>query len=718
MMVRVPKTHMNSTSQMQSSQGEIASDIMLKRIFDSVDVAIVMFDRDRRVIYCNKTAAMLPGFVPVGSFIDKGRSDTFSSNEYYDVDGNLLAYPRMSVIERVFQGRETHDLLLEYRNKKDHIQCWISFSAIPVMDASGKFEYGILWYRDVSERKSRDDKLKFLLESTKILSITMDFKQRLEEKARLTVPLLADWCSVDIVQNDNSIKRMALIHRDPKKVEQFQEYEKKYPLLPGVESIPERVIRTGRSEFIPLVTEEIIMGAQTFTEEQRRAVLGLGLTSVMTVPIGSGGKVLGAITLAYAESGRIYSQEDFTFIQEFTNHWRVLLENARLYREISRRDLSKDTFLAYLSHELRNPLAPIKSALELLCMKNKDQELLEDIKTINHQFNLMARLLTDLLDKTRFTSGKIKLDMRQTDLTHIVESVARAVRPIVERAHITLRVSYPKEHIVLFADPTRIEQALSNLVHNAVKFTPPGGSITIDLTQSDGEAVLRVKDTGVGISTSEIGHIFELYYQSERTRQGNQGLGLGLLLVHDIVELHGGSVEARSDGPHKGSEFIVRLPIVESSMDAPISTPDSSVGRSAVKKILVVDDNQAAADSLVRLLIALGWEDAHALYDGRSVLPYLKQHKVDTIFLDVGMPDMNGYELVTLLRERGYADLPIIALTGYGLPEDKQKALDAGFSAHLTKPIGTRELREALGGESMEYKIIVKETDDEAVIPL
>jgi signal transduction histidine kinase/CheY-like chemotaxis protein len=671
---------------------------MLQRIFDSVDVAIIMFDRNRRVIYCNKTAALLPGFVPVGSFIDRGRSDNFESNEYYDVDGNLLAYPRMSVIERVFQGRETHDLLLEYRNKKEHKQCWISFSAIPVMDTNGKFEYGILWYRDVSERKSRDDKLKFLLESTKILSITMDFKQRLEEKARLTVPLLADWCSVDIVQNDNSIKRVALIHRDPQKIEQFKEYEKKYPLLPGVESIPERVIRTGKSEFIPFVTEEIIMGAHTFSEEQRKAVLGLGLTSAMTVPIGSGGKVLGAITLAYAESGRIYSQDDFTFIQEFTNHWRVLLENARLYREISRRDLSKDTFLAYLSHELRNPLAPIKSALELLCIKNKDQELVQDIKTINHQFNLMVRLLSDLLDKTRFTSGKIRLEMRQTDLTHIVESVTKAVHSIVERAQLTLHVAYPEEHIMLFADPTRIEQVLSNLVHNAVKFTPPGGSITIDLAQSDGEAVLSVKDTGVGISASDIDHIFDLYYQSERTQEGNRGLGLGLLLVRDIVTLHGGSVEARSDGPDKGSEFIITLPITESAISPPAPSPPETSTKCAVKKILVVDDNQAAADSLVRLLIALGWEDAHALYDARSVLSYLEKNTVDTIFLDVGMPDMDGYELVKRLREEGYPDLPVIALTGYGLPEDKQKALEAGFTAHLTKPIGTRELREVLGG--------------------
>jgi len=251
---------------------------------------------------------------------------------------------------------------------------------------------------------------------------------------------------------------------------------------------------------------------------------------------------------------------------------------------------------------------------------------------------------------------------------------------------------------VIFADPTRIEQALSNLVHNAVKFTPPAGSIWIDLVRSDKEVVLKVKDTGEGINPSEIDHVFELYYQSERTQHSNQGLGIGLLLVHDIVELHGGSVAAKSEGPNKGSEFIITLPITEGAINSsPESMPAPSVKKSAVKKILVVDDNKSAADSLVRLLRALGWEEVSALYSAQSVLSHLEQNKVDTIFLDVGMPDMDGYELVKILRERGYTDLPIIALTGYGLPEDKQRALQAGFSAHLTKPIGTRELRESVG---------------------
>lgn len=699
----MPKSSNSKLMKIPPLQSPSASALhdLFHRMLDAVDLAVTTFDQDHRVIYSNQPATMLPGYVAVGSLIDSEAADNMKNNEYYDVEGNLIAYPISTIIKAVTEGRETHDLLLEYRNRGDHTECWISFSAIPVMDARGKFQYGILLYRNVTERQSCDAKLTFLLESTKILSIATDFEQRLEEKARLTVPSLADWCSIDIVQHDNSIKRVALIHRDPKKVEQVEEYERAYPLSSGMELIPERVIRTGKSEFTPVITEEIIMSAHEFNKEQRSAVLSLGLTSAMTVPIGGGGKVLGAITLAYAESGRIYSDADLKFVQEFTNHWSVLLENSRLYQEISRRDLSKDAFLAYLSHELRNPLAPIKSALELLCLHNTDKGALQDLKTITHQFNLMVRLLGDLLDTTRFTSGKIKLDTRQTDLMYIIENITKAIRPLIAQKKITLHISSPREPISVLVDPTRIEQALSNLFHNAIKFTPSLGSIWVELARNEGVLIFKIKDTGAGISASEKDHIFEPYYQSERTQEGNRGLGLGLSLVHDIILLHGGSVEVKSEGEGKGSEFIITLPVgkCESPIDYPASVTAVSTrtrASDATKKILVVDDNHAAADSLVRLLVALGWKDSIALYGAASVPPYLSQNKVDIIFLDVDMPEMNGYELVKLLRAQGYAELPIIALTGYGLAEDKQKALDAGFSGHLTKPIGTRELREVL----------------------
>ena len=289
--------------------------------------------------------------------------------------------------------------------------------------------------------------------------------------------------------------------------------------------------------------------------------------------------------------------------------------------------------------------------------------------------------------------------MKPTDLTNVIENVVLAITPIVEKSALKFKVEYPKETLWLSIDATRIEQALLNLLYNAIKFTPRGGLIWLKVTREEKLVTIRVKDTGVGITTPEMEYIFEPYYQGERTRDKNSGLGIGLVLVRQVIELHGGKVEVQSEGMEKGSEFVISLPLLLG--EHPIETKNANapsspkINSSARKKILVVDDNQAAADSLARLLEALG-HSAHSLYAGKDVLAFLAQHEVDVVFLDVGMPEMNGYDLVKLLRENGYDKEKIVALTGYGLEEDKQKAKDAGFDSHLTKPVGVRELKEVL----------------------
>ena len=313
----------------------------------------------------------------------------------------------------------------------------------------------------------------------------------------------------------------------------------------------------------------------------------------------------------------------------------------------------------------------------------------------------MTYLLNDLLDSTRFMSGKIRIDLKPLLLNEVLSQVVKAVERITKKSGITLRVSYPDEQLLVAADATRIEQALSNILHNAVKFTPRGGSISIGLARRDREVVITVRDTGAGITAEEIGHIFEPYYQSARIQGSNKnGLGIGLLLVHEIMRLHGGKVQAASEGNDKGSEFTLTLPLLKgeppTQKEIPAALRRKEKKKEGARQILVVDDNEAAADSLVRLLNALGYQ-AHGLYSAMEVLAYMEKHAPHIILLDVGMPEMNGYELVKRLRrEEGYALLPIIALTGYGLEEDIEKSLAAGFTAHLTKPVGIKELQRVL----------------------
>ncbi len=667
---------------------------MLSNMLNALPYAVYTFDRDRRIIFSNKTARRQQVASAPGEAIGAAQIDHFKDNEYYDESGDRLPPDKLLVLERAFQGETTHDFLIEHRNVKTRTHKWLEITCIPVMDQSGEFSYGILISRDVSLRKKREDKLRFLMESTKIISLTIEFQDRLQRKAELAVPSLADWCGIEIVNSMGKLERQAIVHRDPRKIEQIREYELRYPPKPGEESPSERVVRTGKGEFTPVVTDEMIDAVPGLNPDQREAIRALQLSSLMTLPIGRPGRVLGAFTLAYAESGRVYTQEDFNFFSEFAQHLSVLLDNARLYNEIRLRDESKDIFLASLSHELRNPLAPIRSSLELLKIQNQDPNLDSEIAVIDHQFEHMSHLLNDLLDTTRFIRGKIVVQLSPIDLMDVLDQMVGALRPVADQKNIFLSIETDNSRYPVNGDRIRLEQAFTNLLNNAIKFTPSGGVIKITAETVGQEIVIKVCDSGVGITPEEMARIFEPYYQSERVQSANPGLGIGLRLVYEIIHLHRGSLTAESEGKDKGSTFTITLPLAtveeETSSEAPTTLPAADES----KRVIIVDDNQAAADGLARLLKALGW-NAKALYGGRDLLALLARETIDIAFVDIGMPEMDGYDVIAEIRSQGYT-LPVVALTGYGLTEDKQEALAAGFTAHLTKPVGAAELKETL----------------------
>lgn len=527
-----------------------------------------------------------------------------------------------------------------------------------------------------------------MLKSAKILSMKVDFRTWLLEKAKLTVPSLADWCAIDVLIEHNGLERIAVIHRDQKMTDYLFEFEKRFPTTEKNSADLYAVIRTGEAQFVPVVTDETIrQGARS--PEHLEAMQRLGLKSLMIIPICAGGKTLGALSLGYAESGRVYTQSAFEFFQEFCNDLGVILDNGRLTDEISKRDKAKDLFLASLSHELRNPLAPIKSSLELLKLRETTTDVREELDVIEHQFDHLAKLLNDLLDVTRFTQAKIEIVPHTLELRKLLERSLKASDALLRTSDITLHFTYPSTPLPVWADDTRLEQAITNLMNNAAKFTPPGGSIWVNLTKEGEYAVIKIRDNGEGIHPDDLPNIFEIYYQG-RDSSNSSGLGIGLSLVQKIVELHHGTIRARSEGRGKGSEFVLKLPITNIlSFAAEPSLHGSAEGMP--RRVLIVDDNEEAADSLVKLLNMLG-NHAEAVYSGADALAHIDLSKFDIIILDIGMPHMDGYEVIRALRERGIPPPPVVALTGYGLREDKQKALDAGFSAHCTKPVGIKEL--------------------------
>ena len=358
-------------------------------------------------------------------------------------------------------------------------------------------------------------------------------------------------------------------------------------------------------------------------------------------------------------------------------------------------DRRKTEFLATLAHELRNPLAPIRTALTLLQDHRPDaQSIGRHLDVMRRQVDHMVRLVDDLLEVSRITRGKVRLQRVAVPLDSVIDDAVELSRPLVEAAGHRLVLERAGEPLVVDGDPVRLTQVFSNLLNNAAKYTPAGGWLRLSCTREGREAVLRVADSGTGIAPEMLGSIFDMFVQVSGTDRAAQGgLGIGLTLVKSLVELHGGRVEAASAGLGCGATFGVRLPLAQAQAQAPagVAQPASRCGRAVpqagVASVLVVDDNRDAADSLAELLRALGMR-VQVAYDGEDALRAVLAEPVDVAVLDIGMPGMDGCELAQRLRQQpGLEGLALIALTGWGQDGDRERFASAGFDHHLLKPV-------------------------------
>ena len=372
-------------------------------------------------------------------------------------------------------------------------------------------------------------------------------------------------------------------------------------------------------------------------------------------------------------------------------------ELARQAEELRRANQRKDEFLATLAHELRNPLAPIRTGMDLLAQSPDDGARARTLDVMRRQISHMVRLIDDLLDVSRITRGKLELKRERVDLGSVLSSAIEASRPLIERKQHTLDVRVSDDSLAFDADLTRIAQVIGNLLNNASNYTPAGGRIELSAAREGDWAVIQVRDNGVGIPPDRLEDVFEMFCQVNRTLERSQGgLGIGLALVRSLVEMHGGSVRAESSGPDQGSSFIVRLPLAPPAASEAGTQPAAMPRPQRARRILVVDDNEDAADLLTLTLEQAGYLTKTA-YDGPSALHDVETFQPQIVILDIGLPGMSGYEVARALRrDTRFAALALIALTGWGAPGDKQKALEAGFDLHLTKPIDARGLNGAL----------------------
>jgi PAS domain S-box-containing protein len=375
--------------------------------------------------------------------------------------------------------------------------------------------------------------------------------------------------------------------------------------------------------------------------------------------------------------------------------FRDVSEQRQAQEALKEADRRKDEFLAMLGHELRNPLAPIRSAVEVLRLAGAGEaDGRHALDVIGRQARHMARLVDDLLDVSRISRGKVRLEKRRAALAAVLGSAVEAARPHIDARRHELTVSLPPEPVWLEADAVRLAQVFANLLNNATKYTEEGGRIRLAAACDGGAVVVRVCDSGIGITPAMLPHVFELFAQAERALGRSEGgLGVGLALVRQLVEMHGGSVEAHSEGAGKGSEFVVRLPVLrvpageENGRAAP---RDGATG--PPRRVLVVDDNRDAAATLARFL-ALSGHDVRTAHDGKAALAAARTFRPEVVLLDISLPGMDGYQVARQLRERdGDGRALLAALTGYGQEEDRRRSHEAGFDAHLVKPADPDEL--------------------------
>jgi signal transduction histidine kinase/ActR/RegA family two-component response regulator len=552
-----------------------------------------------------------------------------------------------------------------------------------------------------------EENLRLLADAGVMPTESLDLGATLQSAARLAVSGFADWCVIDLSSDEGPIERVAAAHADPDRQALVEEL-KRFPPRGDEPRGPALVLRTGQARRIAQLSPECLQTAGRDSEHQR-VFAALAPNSAIQVPLAARGRILGVWSFYSSSSGRRYDESDLALAEELGRRAALAIDNARLYGAAQAANLAKDQFLATLSHELRTPLTPVLAVISSLEGDDRlETKVRESLAMARRNVELEARLIDDLLDLTRIARGKLELSRRQTDLRRIVE---QAIETCCSQDMASGRVLIVKDledaDHSLWADSSRLSQVFWNLLNNAVKFTPRGGTVTVRSRIEQGEIVVQVSDTGVGIPPGALGHIFNAFEQGDLgTARRFGGLGLGLAIGKAIVELHGGRLGAESEGVGQGATFTVRLPAGRSRKE-PAATPGiaGEERRGAPRAeaggplhILLAEDHIDTAEALAALLEGLG----HRITVAGTVAGGLAaaaeaataDRSLDLVISDLGLPDGSGLDLMRELA-RLYG-LRGIALSGYGMEEDVRKSRQAGFARHLTKPVTLDVLKDVI----------------------
>jgi PAS domain S-box-containing protein len=612
------------------------------------------------------------------------------------------------ILETLKRG-ERIDHFETTRLAKDGRLVEISLTISPIRDAAGVVIGASKVARDITAQKRAErllrDSERHLAREAEALAVLNSWSSRLwrcrnlDEGIHKTLDagielLGADKGNLQLLHADGVLRIGAQRGFELDFLEHFREVAAHH------ESVCGRALRTGET----IIIEDVELDEAY--APLRPIARAAGYRAVISVPLITGdGVAQGIVSMHFARVHRPTEHElgrlalYIRHASDFIHRCKIeeqLRDNERALEEASRR---KDEFLALLAHELRNPLAPIRYAVAAgrKAERAPEQRRWAD-DVIERQVAHMSRLIDDLLDVSRITRGKLELQPVSTELASILATAIETARPLIESKHHALSLDFPKETIRLRADPIRLAQVFSNLLINAAKYTDPHGRILLGAARDGDEVVVRVRDNGVGISSEMMPRLFKMFSQADDVLQRAEGgLGVGLALVRGLVALHGGTINAHSEGAGRGSEFSVRLPLGEPAEDIPRPTGSDGAVSAASLRILVVDDNRDAADACAAVL-RLSGHHVQTAYDARQALELAEEFRPQAMLLDIGMPEIDGYKLARTIRKTGWGqNVMLVAVTGWGMQDDRRLAHEAGFDHHLTKPVTQEAMESVLG---------------------
>ena len=526
------------TEHVLQEQALRASEQRFHRLADAIPQIVWIARPDNTLLYLNRRWLEYTGLCEEETYRPGSWMSVVHPDDLQRVNESAL---------RLLGGGEPFEAEYRLRDRHGNYRCFLG-RAVHVTDEAGRIVSVFGTATDIDDRKRAEQAARFLANASATLAALVDEASTLQQVARLAVPHFADWCVVDMAGEDGEPQRLAVAHVDPAKVALAHDIHRRYPPNREASTGVSAILHSGKPELVPEVNDEMLV-ASVCDEDHLQITRKLGLRSYIGVPLPGRDGTLGVISFVASDSGPHHGPDDLRLAQDLANRAAVAVENARLYEKMKEADRRKDEFLATLAHELRNPLAPIRNALQLMARSSgvdHEAERAMAERLVTH----LARLVDDLMDVARISRGRIELRKEVVELAPIVARVVQTVGPSASARRHDLAVSLPEQPVLLDADPTRLEQILWNLLSNATKYTEPGGRISLTARRQNGDLALHVCDTGIGIPAEMLPHVFEMFSRAKPVSyHGQGGVGIGLGLVKNLVELHGGTIEAHSECP-------------------------------------------------------------------------------------------------------------------------------------------------------------------------